>query len=187
MSRDSPKQPNFTQKATDYLKEHYVSLSLLLAGYGALYLSSVILGGWTWADWGKDITKYPAYTITPLLPRSFLNPLFFVTSYPALIIGTAALCIYSIRGIRPEICPHKRQAAALLTAAGFTYQVIGAWPLGALVNFPWEWQKQIMRNGPAVTWSLFSLSLAALTVGAISLYIHSRIWHQKHPEISMTN
>jgi hypothetical protein len=184
MSRQSQNQTNFAAKTASYLKNHYLSLSLLLAGYGALYLSSVVLGGWTMADWGKDVTKYPASSITPLLPRGFVDPIFFATSFPALFIGTIVLCVYSIRGIRPEIASHKEQVAVLLTAFGFAYQVIGAWPLGTLVNFPWEWQKQIMRNGPAFAWSLFNLSLAALVVGGISLYIHSRIWHQKHPEIS---
>jgi hypothetical protein len=187
MSHHSPKQTNYVARITSYLKNHYLSLSLLLAGYGALYLSSVLLSGWTLADWGKDVTKYPATQITPLLPRGFIDPIFFATSIPALFVGTIVLCVYSIRGIRPEIASHKEQVAVLLTAFGFAYQVIGAWPLGTIANFPWEWQKQIMRNGPAFAWSLFSLSLAALIIGGISLYIHSRIWHQKHPEVSLSN
>jgi hypothetical protein len=185
MSHNSQNQTNFAAKATSYLKNNYLPLSLLLAGYGALYLSSVVLSGWTLADWGKDVTKCPVAQVTPLFPRGFIDPIFFATSIPALFIGTIVLCVYSIRGIRPEIAPHKEQVAVLLTAFGFTYQVIGAWPLGTIANFPWEWQKQIMRNGSAFAWSLFSLSLAALVVGGISLYIHSRIWHQKHPEISL--
>jgi hypothetical protein len=187
MSRQNPKQASFAAKTPSYLKTHYLSLSLLLAGYGALYLSSVVLGGWTISDWGKDVTEYPIAQITPLLPRGFIDPIFFATSFPALIIGTVVLCMYSIRGIRPEIASHKEQVAILLTAFGFTYQVMGAWPLGTIANFPWEWQKQIMRNGPAFAWALFSLSLAALIIGGASLFIHSRIWHQKHPEISRAN
>jgi len=182
MSHDSPKQANFAARTASYLKSHYLSLSLLLAGYGALYLSSVVLGGWTLADWGRDVTKYPISSITPLLPRGFIDPIFFVTSFPALIIGTVVLCVYSIRGIRPEIASHKEQVAVLLTAFGFAYQVIGAWPLGTLVNFPWEWQKQIVANGTIFAWALYSLSLIALVVGSISLYVHSKIYHQKHPE-----
>jgi hypothetical protein len=170
---------------TDYLRSHKVSLSLLLATYGAVYLSSVILGGWTLSDWGKDITIYPPSAINALLPRSYINPIFFVTSIPALFIGTAALCIYSIRGIRSDAINHKQHIAILLTTFGFAYQVIGAWPLGNLVDFPWEWQKQIIQNGAILSWALYILSLTALVIGGISLYLHSRIYHQKHPELAL--
>jgi hypothetical protein len=175
------------QRLRSYVKNHSLMLSLLLAAYGAVYLTSVVLGGWTLADWGKDVTGYPPPSITPLLPRSFINPIFFVTSFPALFIGTAALCIYSIRGISPQTLDHKEHVGILLTVCGFVYVVVGAWPLGVLVNFPWEWQKQILRNGTAFAWSLYLLSLVALFVGGASVYIHSRIYHQKHPEFALEN
>ncbi len=123
--------------------------------------------------------------MAPLLPRSAINPIFFLTGFPTLIIGTIVLCVYSIREINPEVSPQKQPVAVLLAAGGFAYQVVGAWPLGTLVNFPWEWQKQIMQNGAAFTWILYLLSLVALAAGGISVFIHSRIWHQKHPEISI--
>jgi hypothetical protein len=169
----------------DYLRSHRVTISLLLATYGAVYLSSVILGGWTLSDWGKDLTIYPPSSIDAVLPRSFINPFFFVTSIPALFIGTTALCIYSIRGIRFDAVNHKEHIAILLTAVGFTYQVIGAWPLGNMVDFPWEWQKQIIQNGAILSWALYILSLSALVIGGASLYLHSRIYHQKHPELAL--
>jgi hypothetical protein len=58
--------------------------------------------------------------------------------------------------------------------------VIGAWPFGDLVDFPWQWQKQIFSNGPVFTWTLFILSLFVLLVGVFSLYKHSQIYRQKH-------
>jgi hypothetical protein len=179
---DNHKQP-YTYRVSNYVKSHKVSLALFLAAYGAFYLSSVILSGWTLADWGKDLTSYPPSSISALMPRSVIDPLFFVTSFPALIIGAVMLCAYSIRGINPAAVDDREHVAILLTVFGFAYQVIGAWPLGGKIDFPWEWQKQIVSNGTIFAWTLYVLSLSVLVVGGISLYIHSRIYHQKHPEM----
>jgi hypothetical protein len=187
MTDYSQKRTNHISRIFDYLKNHQVSLSLFLAAYGAFYLSSVILSGWSLTDWGKDITGYPSSTINTLLPRSFINPIFFVTSFPSLIVGTIILCAYSIRGISPDAIDDKEHVAILLTACGFTYQVIGAWPLGSQIDFQWQWQKQIANNGSLFAWSLYILSLGALVIGGISLYVHSKIYHQKHIETSLEN
>lgn len=187
MNDSSKKQTNYTYKVSDYLKNHRVPLGLFLAAYGAFYLSSVILSRWTIADLGKDITGYPPSSINTLLPRSFIGPIFFVTSFPALIIGAAMLCAYSIRGISPDNIDDKERVAILLTAFGFAYQIIGAWPLGHLIDFPWQWQKQIISNGPIFAWILYLLSLVVLLIGVFSLYKHSRIYHQKHSSEEETN
>lgn len=184
MSNSSQKQTNYKYMIPNYIKSHSASLGLLLAAYGAFYLSSVLLSRWTIADWGKDITGYPPSSINTLLPRSFIDPIFFVTSFPALILGAAMLCIYSIRGIRPEAAVNKQYVAILLTAFGFTYQVIGAWPLGHRIDFPWQWQKQIISNGTIFAWTLYILSLIVMAVGGISLYKHSLIYHKLHPELN---
>lgn len=186
MSNKSYRQ-TYSHRISNYLRNHKVSVNLLLAAYGAVYLTSVILTGWTLVDWGKDITGLPPTSINPLLPRSSINPIFFVTSFPSLIIGTTALCVYSICKINPQVVDDKERVAILLTACGFAYQVIGAWPLGSKVNFPWEWQKQIVSNGTVFAWTLYILSLIALIIGGASLYIHSRIYHQRHPELSLPN
>jgi hypothetical protein len=170
----------YFHRISKYVKSHEASLAIFLAAYGAFYLSSIILSRWVIADWGKDITSYPPSAVDTLLPRSFIDPIFFVTSFPALIIGVAMLCSYSIRGITPKASDKKQSVAILLTAFGFTYQVIGAWPLDQLKDFPWQWQKQIAMNGPEFTWSLYLLSLVVLLVGVLSLYKHSQIYHQKH-------
>jgi hypothetical protein len=183
MNESSQKQTNYAYRVSSYVRSHKVSLGLFLAAYGTFYLSSVILSDWTVAEWGKEATGYPPSFINPMLPRSFINPIFFVTSFPALIIGAAMLCFYSIRGIRQEATVDKQYVAILLTAFGFTYQVIGAWPLGNPVDFPWQWQKQIVSNGTIFAWTLYLLSLTVLAIGAISLYKHSRIYQKKYPEL----
>lgn len=167
-----------------YLKRHKVAVGLLLAAYGSVYLFSTLLGSWTINDWGKDVTGYPPSALNPLLPRSFIHPIFFVTGFPCLLAGTAILCVYAIQGIQNQAVSDKEHVAVLLVAAGFFYQIAGAWPLTEIVDYQWEWQKQIASNGVAVTWTLYLLSLAALTMGAVSVFIHSRIYHQKHSQIA---
>ena len=171
---------SYIYRISNYVKSHEASLSLFLAAYGAFYMSSVILSGWTIVEWGKDITSYPPAAINTLLPRSFINPIFFVTSFPALIIGAGMLCAYSIRGINPKTSNDKQYVSILLTSFGFTYQVIGAWPLEQWKDFPWQWQKQIILNGSIFAWILYVLSLAVLFFGVVSLYKHSVIYHKKY-------
>jgi hypothetical protein len=180
MNKSGQKQTVYTNRIFEYVNRHQASLGLFLAFYGVVYLTSVLLGGWTIFDWGKDITVYPPSSINTLLPRSFNSPVFFVTSFPALIIGATMLCIYSVRGITPQSVPGKQYDAILLTVFGFTYIVIGDWPL-KLPEFPWLWQSQIAANGPIFSWTLYLLSLAVFLVGVFSLYKHSRIYHQTHP------
>lgn len=176
----SHKLTNQTNRASNYMKDHKVAVGVFLAAYGVFYLSVVIMSGWTISDWGRDITVYPPSALNTLLPRSFITPIFFITSFPSLIIGTAILCFYSIRGLHSEVIDDKEHVSILLTAFGFTYQVIGAWPLGSMVDFPWQWQKQIVSYGSSFAWALYLLSLIVLVVGGVSLYIHSRIYHQSH-------
>ncbi len=170
-----------TYRISNYVKSHKVSLGLFLAAYGTFYLTSVMLSGWALADWGKNIVLYPPSTINTVLPRSFIEPIFFVSSFTALIVGTAMLCVHSIRRISSESSADKQYVAILLTVFGFGYIVIGAWPLGQRDVFPWEWQKQIITFAPGFAWILYILGLGVLAVGAISLYKHSLIYHQKHP------
>jgi hypothetical protein len=162
------------------MSNHKVTLGLFLASYGVFYLTSVLFSRWTLSDWGKDITSYPPSTINTILPRSYIDPIFFVTSLPALIVGTIILSNYSLFRITPEDSVDKQYVAILLTAFGFTYQVIGAWPLGKFADFPWQWQKQIILNGSIFAWILYLLSLGVLFVGVVSLYKHSVIYHKKH-------
>jgi hypothetical protein len=177
MRNNSQKQIRLN-KFSNYVTNHKVSLGIFLASYGVFYLTSVLLSRWTIFDLGKDITAYPPSAINTVLPRSFIAPIFFVTSFTALIIGAIMLCNYSLREISPQAPADKQYVAILLTAFGFTYQVIGAWPLGNVVDFPWQWQKQIVLNGAVFAWVLWLLSLAVLLVGVFSLYKHSVIYHK---------
>jgi hypothetical protein len=169
----------YRTKSSTFISNHQVSLGVLLSSYGVFYLTSVLLSMWTLSDWGKDIIAYPPSTIVTILPRSFITPIFFTTSLPALIIGAIMLCNYSLHEITPNASADKQYVAMLLTAFGFTYQVIGAWPLGDVVVFPWQWQKQILLNGTVFAWILWLLSLGVLAVGIFSLYKHSVIYRQK--------
>lgn len=173
-------QTSYSNKVSSYAKSHWVSLSLFLSAYGVLYLSSVILNRQTTTDWEKAIAIYSPTSINPVLPRSLIDPLFFATSFPALIIGLNLLCYYSIHRTEPKTDANKQYVAILLTVSGFTYQVIGAWPLQHQTDLPWQWQKQIVSFGPIFAWVLYISSLTALVIGAFSLYKHSVVYHQKY-------
>ena len=98
------------------------------------------------------------------------------------LVGTLMLSIYCVRDIQPARVDNKEHAAFLVTALGFAYLVIGAWPLWNQ-DYPWAWQKEIANYGNLLVLPLFAGSLFAFIAGAVSLYIHSRIYHQKHPEM----
>ena len=170
---------NYSERLTKYFKTHQVSLGVFLASYGVFYLSSVLLSLWTTADWGKDIVAYPQTYFNPILPRSFIAPIFFVTSLPSLIIGAAILCANTLQGMKHKPDQTIKYTAILLTVFGFAYQVIGAWPLQNKVDLPWQWQKQIVADGSVFAWGLYFLSLITLAVGAFSLYKFSIINNRK--------
>ena len=98
------------------------------------------------------------------------------------LVGTLMLSVYCVRGIQPDGVDNKEHAAFLVTALGFAYLVMGAWPLFTQ-GYPWLWQKEIANYGNLLVLPLYAGSLFAFTAGAVSLYIHSKIYHQKHPEI----
>ncbi|MCW4029129.1 MAG: hypothetical protein NWE92_05730 [Candidatus Bathyarchaeota archaeon] len=168
-----------SQIAAD-LKVHKVSVSLFLATYGAVYLASVILTGWTVFDGAADVSGLPLLTYPGFLPRGAITPLFFVTSVPALFIGTVGLCLYCSRNINPQAITHEEHVAILLAVCGFAYVVVGAWPLQNRVDFAWEWQKGIVGSGLVFAWGLYLLGLGALAVGAVAVYRFSKIYHKKY-------
>jgi hypothetical protein len=168
----------------NYIADHRLSLGLLLAAYGTFYLSAVIMGGWIPSDWGNDTFDIAPFATQALIPRNAVNPIFFVTSLPALLIGAILLCSGNIRGLR-ALTPESHHTAMLLTAFGFTYVVVGAWPLQNRGDFPWEWQKQIVSYGSFFAWTLYVLSLVVLVIGIVSLYMHSKKYRRRFPEVML--
>lgn len=159
-----------------YVKGHAASVGLLLAFYGAVYLTSAMLGSKTLQNWVFSQNYMPASN--SLIPYSTMNSAFFLTSFPALILGTALLCSYALTGINSQKTSGKEHVAIILMVFGLGYQLIGAWPFFDTVNFPWEWQKQIAGNGAVFSGFLYTLSIVVFTVGAVSLVLHSRLYHK---------
>jgi hypothetical protein len=157
-----------------YIRTHQVSLGTLLAAYGAFCLASVIMGGWTPQDWGKDVFTYPHTAIQAVMPRSFISPIFFVTSLPTLFVGAGLLCDCCVGAVRRGLTVRSRYAGVLLAVFGFSYLVVGAWPLQNVVDMPWGWQKQIMDFGAVFAWVLYLLGVLVLVVGGVCLWAHSR-------------
>ena len=166
-----------------YVKNHWISLGLFLAAYGSFYIAVVIMSGWTLSACGKDVFDILPSAIYALLPRSLISPIFFITSLPALLVGTLILCIYSMHELRSGLTVDSERVAIILTMFGFAYQILGAWPLGKVSDFPWDWQKQIMSYGPLFAWTLYLLSLLALVMGGVLLFAHSRAYHRIYPEL----
>ncbi|MGD6805428.1 MAG: hypothetical protein ACQCN4_00495 [Candidatus Bathyarchaeia archaeon] len=178
-----PRPNSAADKISIYIRRHEASLGTLLSAYGAFFLTAVILGGWTWTDWGVDVFTFPQTAIQPLMPRSFISPFFFVTSFPALLIGVVLMCDCSIRGLRFGLTATSQYIAVLLSVFGFSYLVIGAWPLQVPIDMPWEWQKQIMSYGAFFAWLLYGLGFVVFAVGGVSLFVHSRAYRRRHPEL----
>ena len=169
-------QTNPVYAMATFVKEHQLSIGLLLIFFGVSDLWFVLPNLYgtlpdLYVNWRAFYFFMPEW--------SFTIPILLVMS----LAGTLMLCVYCIRGIQPESVDNKEYAAILVTALGFTYQVVGAWPLWNQ-QYPWPWQQQIANYGNLLVLPLFIGSLLALIIGAASLYIHSKIYHEKHPETS---
>jgi uncharacterized membrane protein len=163
-------QANYAYQMVKFVKNHQLSIGLLLTIFGVADLWFIMPNIWSSAaNWQGFYLLMPQWSVTV--------PILFIIS----LIGTVILCVYSIRDIQLERTDNKERAAILVTALGFTYQVIGAWPLWNQ-PYPWPWQKEIANYGNLLVLPLFIGSLLALIIGAASLYIHSKINHKKHPE-----
>jgi uncharacterized membrane protein len=163
-------QANYAYQMVKFVKNHRLSIGLLLTIFGVADLWFIMPNIWSSAaNWQGFYLLMPQWSVTV--------PILFIIS----LIGTVILCVYSIMDIQPQKTDNKEHAAILVTALGFTYQVIGAWPLWNQ-PYPWPWQKEIANYGNLLVLPLFIGSLLALIIGAASLYIHSKIYHEKHPE-----
>jgi len=161
-------QQNFKNMMTESVKRHQLSIGLLLVFFGIADLWFVMPNMYAGlvGDWHVDWRSLNLYK--PLW--SFTVPLLLITT----LIGTLLLSLYCIRDIRTEKVDSKQNAAIVVTALGFSYQVIGAWPLWNQW-YPWPWQAEIARYGNWLVLPLFIGSLIAMIIGAASLYIHSNI------------
>ena len=163
-------QANYAYQMVKFVKNHQLSIGLLLTIFGVADLWFIMPNIWSSAaNWQGFYVIMPEW--------SFTLPFLLIVC----LIGVIILCVYSIRGTRPEITYNKQYAAMIVTALGFTYQVIGAWPLWNQ-PYPWPWQKEIANYGNLLVLPLFIGSLLALIIGVTSLYIYSKIYHEKHPE-----
>ena len=162
-------------QAASFVKSHQLIIGLLLVFFGVSDL---------WFIMPNLYGTFPGYYVNwqalyfYMLEWTFTIPILLAMT----LIGTLMLTFYCITDIQPERVDEKEHAAILVTALGFTYQVIGAWPLWNQ-QYPFPWQQQIANYGNLLVLPLFAGSLFALIVGAVSLYIHSKIYHQKHPEV----
>jgi hypothetical protein len=162
-------QANYAYQMVKFVKNHQLSIGLLLTIFGVADLWFIMPNIWSSAaNWQGFYLLMPQWSVTV--------PILFIIS----LMGTMILCVYSIRDIQPQKTDNKEHAAILVTALGFTYQVIGAWPLWNQ-PYPWPWQKEIANYGNLLVLPLFIGSLLALIIGAASLYIHSKIYREKHP------
>ncbi|MGD0203117.1 MAG: hypothetical protein ABSC20_04340 [Candidatus Bathyarchaeia archaeon] len=175
MAEANSGQTNPVYQMANFVKEHQLSIGLLLTFFGVADLWFVMPNMYAvLLDWHVSGPVFSFY-----MPEwVFTIPILLIIS----LIGTLMLCVYSIRDIRPESVDNKEHAAILVTALGFTYQVIGAWPLWNQ-PYSWPWQAEIATYGNLLVFPLFIGSLLALIIGASSLYIHSKIYREKHPEI----
>jgi len=168
-------QKNQFNEFADFLKAHQFAIGFLMVFLAVADLWFVMPNMYpSLLDWHVGSQFF-----------GFYMPEWFFT-IPAMLImcliGTLMLSIYGLRDIQPERVDNKEYAAILVTALGFTYQVIGAWPF-FYRGYPWPWQQVIANYGNLLVLPLFVGSLLALIIGAASMYIHSKIYHQKHPEM----
>jgi hypothetical protein len=168
-----------------YLDSHLASLGTILTVFGGFYLYSVIRTGWLPSDGVTVAHNFTSLALKAPVPSPYIILAFFITSLPAMIIGVAMLCIYTVRVLRNGLTADSEHVAILLTVCGLTYSLLGAWPLQVAVNLPWTWQKQIIGYGTAFAWLLYLLSAVMIFLGAVSLFVHSRAYHRIHPELAL--
>jgi hypothetical protein len=170
------KQTSHVYQIYAFLKKHQFSVGLFMIFFSVADLWFVVPNMYAGlvGDWHVDWRFF--YFFMP--EWGYTVPLLLIMS----LMGTFILCVYCIRNIQLEKSDYKEHAAIIATTFGFTYQVIGAWPLWKQW-YPWPWQAEIARYGNLLVFPLFIGSLLALIIGAVSLYIHSKMYHEKHTEL----
>jgi hypothetical protein len=167
------KRTNPAYQAASFVKSHQLIIGLLLVFFGVSDLWFIMpnLYGTTgfYMSWQVFYFYMPEWIFT--------IPILLVMT----LIGTLMLSVYCISDIRSARVDYKEHAAILVTALGLAYLVLGAWPLWNQ-PYQWAWQQEIANYGSLLALLLYAGSLVAFLTGAASLYIHSKMYHQKHPE-----
>jgi hypothetical protein len=168
--RDAYLRENYTNKMAKFFRSHhlFIGLSLVFFGVADLWFVMPKMYAGLQRDWHADWRNF--YVHVP--EWVFTVPVVLAIS----LLGSLILCAYCLKDIQPENVDRKQEAAILVTTLGFTYQVIGAWPLWSQ-PYPWPWQLEIAKYGNLIIFPLYIGSLIALIIGAASLYIYSKKFH----------
>jgi hypothetical protein len=185
--QDAQPSPSVSLKET--LKTHKkMIIGILIATFGVVILWFALFGGLR--EWQEGITNYPPSAFNCLLEWSYLGSTLFFLSLLSLVIGIATIYT-SEKDAQPGPPINLKQTwktykkitiGILLTAFGFTYQIIGAWVLWDKA-YPWAWQTEIAKYGGLLIWPLLFLSLSSPIIGAALLYADSKRYHKRHPEL----
>ncbi len=137
---DAYSQQNNAYTMVESVKQHQFSIGLLLVFFGVADLWFVmpnmyagLVGDWH-VDWRFFYFYMPEWIFTV--------PILLIMT----LVGTLILSVYCIRGIQPGSVDNKQNAAILVTALGFTYQVIGAWPLWNQGTLAWQARNRKIRE-----------------------------------------
>ena len=175
-------------KTKNRLKEHQAPIGGALIACGGTYqIMNALLWGWWNAGIINPITG-PTFEQQVSLTLGFLAIPLFILSFSLAIAGVVLIITQKQEAQPSPSIPlkqilkvHKRiTIGILLTAFGFTYQVIGAWVLWDQA-YPWAWQTEIAKYGSLLVWSLFILSIISLIVGATMLYQDSKSAFYSNP------
>jgi hypothetical protein len=168
------KQTSPAYQAASFVRSHQLVIGLLLVFFGVSdlwFIMPNLYGTFPgfYVNWQAFYFYMPGWALT--------IPVLLVMT----LIGTLMLSVYCISDIQATRVDYKEHAAILVTALGFAYLILGAWPLWNQ-SYQWAWQQEIANYGSLLVLLLYAGSLVAFLIGGASLYIHSKIYHQRHPE-----
>jgi hypothetical protein len=189
MAKVDSEQTNVAFRTEKFGKNHHLSIGIFLALFGIFVFGWVFFDSWTRIPFlqvliGAAFNQLPvkAEVLAPMPLGGLFGFTLFALSLFALIISAIILTV----NIKEEAATKPNQTSGLtkktaeklalsilLTAFGFTYQVIGAWPMWTQ-SYTWDWQAQTALAGGFLVWLLFSISLFALAAGGVSLYQESK-------------
>jgi hypothetical protein len=163
------------------LKKYQPSGGALIIFGGVYQFVNALLWGW-WDVGIVDPVTGPTFHQYFAMYFGFLATPLFILSFISIPVGV--VLIWKQKDpVQPESSIKLKEVwksrkkvivGILLTAFGFTYQVIGAWVLWDKA-YPWAWQTEIAKFGDLLVVPLFLLSLLSLIAGATLLYQDSKL------------